>query len=58
MPRDNVRALMWYDLVVSRATDAEISGTAAKLRDELAAKMTPAQTAEAQRMAREWVPKK
>jgi len=28
-----------------------------KLRDALAAKMTPAQIAEAQRMAREWKPK-
>jgi hypothetical protein len=30
---------------------------AAKNRDKVAAKMTPAQIAEAQRMAREWVPK-
>jgi uncharacterized protein len=57
VPQDNVRALMWFDLAVSGASDAEISGMAAKFRDELTAKMTPAQIAEAQRLAREWVPK-
>jgi hypothetical protein len=31
---------------------------AVKARDDVAAKMTPAQIAEAQRMAGEWVPKK
>jgi hypothetical protein len=30
----------------------------AKQRDEVSAKMTPAQITEAQRMAREWKPKK
>jgi hypothetical protein len=39
-------------------TDAATSDKAAALRDELAAEMTPAQIAEAQRMAREWKPTK
>jgi hypothetical protein len=33
-------------------------GDVGKLRDELTAKMTPEQVAEAQRLAREWKPTK
>ncbi len=46
---------MWFNLSASRATEAEGRDSAAKNRDELAAKMTPARIAEAQRMAREWM---
>ena len=51
VPQDYVRAHMWYNLAASH-------GSSAKDRDDIAAKMTPAQIAEAQRMASEWVPKK
>jgi TPR repeat protein len=51
VPQDYVRAHMWYNLATSR-------GFGAGSRDAIAAKMTPAQIAEAQRMAREWKPTK
>jgi uncharacterized protein len=56
-PQDYVIAYMWADLAASGATDAMIGDIAAKDRDTVAAKMTSAQIAEAQRMAREWKPK-
>jgi uncharacterized protein len=49
VPKDDVAALMWYDL-----SAAQSFNTAVKDRDELTAKMTPEQIAEAQRMSREW----
>jgi uncharacterized protein len=53
VPQDYVSALMWYSLAAAKGlTDA------AKERDVVAAQMTPAQIAEAQRMAREWKPHK
>jgi S1-C subfamily serine protease len=51
VPQDYVRAHMWANLAASRG-----SARAAKLRDELAAKMTPDQIAEAQKAARQWHP--
>ena len=51
-----VQAHMWYNLAASDPQDAD--NTSAQMRDLLAAKMTPAQIAEAQRMAREWVPRR
>jgi uncharacterized protein len=48
---------MWFNLAASRAEDAETREQAAKNREILAAKMTPAQIAEAQRLASEWTPK-
>lgn len=56
VPQDYAQAYMWFSLA-SRATNSEIRMQGTKNRDELAAKMTPAQIAEAQRMAREWVSK-
>ena len=55
--QDYVQAHMWFNLSASRATDVQIRDLAAKQRDQLAAKMTPDQIAEAQRLAREWKPK-
>ena len=55
--QDFVRADMWFNLAVSRAEDAETREQAAKNREILAAKMTSAQIAEAQRLASEWSPK-
>jgi uncharacterized protein len=52
VPQDYVLAHMWYDLASAQG-DAQ----AGKWLDELAAKMTAAQIAEAQRLAREFKPK-
>ena len=56
VPRDYVRAHMWLQLAVSRypATEAVERERAAENLELLGSKMTPAQIAEAQRMAREW----
>jgi uncharacterized protein len=64
VPQDYVRAHMWLNLAVSQLDDAtrqmpvkERGGMrqgAVKERDDVAAKMTPAQIADAQRLAREW----
>jgi len=51
--QDYVQAHMWYNLA---ATQGE--KRARKFRDLLAEKMTPDQIAEAQRLAREWKPKR
>ena len=49
VPQDYVQAHMWFNLAVAAA------GNSAMARD-IAAKMTPAQIAEAQKLAREWKP--
>ena len=54
VPKDPVLARMWLNLAISRAPTLSM---AVKLRDELAAKMTPAQIAEAERLAQQWEPK-
>ena len=51
--QDYVLAHMWYNLAASRSTGEERKKSA-DLRDALARLMTPAQIAEAQRLAREW----
>ena len=45
---------MWFNLATARAT-GEIQKRAAMNRDALAQLMTPAQLAEAQKLAREWL---
>ena len=50
--QDYVQAHMWYNLAVSKGHE-----NATKNRDNVAEKMTPAQIAEAQRLAREWRPR-
>jgi TPR repeat protein len=52
VPQDYVQAHMWYNLAAAGSAD-QLRDQAAQFRDELAAKMTPAQIAEAQKMARE-----
>ena len=52
MSQDYGQAQMWYSLCA-----AQDSAGAAKARDLVAAKMTPAPLAEAQKLAREWKPK-
>lgn len=54
VPKDHVRAHMWFHILASRLPGAERRGYA-KARDDLAARMTPEQVAEAERLAREWV---
>ena len=60
VPKDYVMAHLWFNLAAwrfpeSKSKDREDAET---LRDLVASKMTPAQIAEAQRLAREWRPKK
>jgi uncharacterized protein len=54
VPQNYEQAYIWFDLAASREGEAT---TPSKNRDDVAAKMTPAQIAAAQRMAREWKPK-
>jgi TPR repeat protein len=54
VPQDFVRAHMWFNLVAAK--NSSLRESAARNRDQLAEKMTPAQIAEAQRLAREWKP--
>jgi hypothetical protein len=58
VPQDYVQAHKWYNLAASgfsAASDGR-GKDAAAARDAVAAKMTPAQIAEAQKLAREWKP--
>ena len=59
VPHDYVQALKWYSLAASRmgTTQQETAGAISRISNALAAKMTPAQIAEAQKLAREWKPK-
>jgi hypothetical protein len=60
VPQDYVLAHMWLNLASSRysASEKERREKAEKNRDIAATKMTPAQVAKAQKLAREWKPKK
>src|SRR5512141_2926323 len=60
VPQDYVLAHMWFNLAASRYPASEIDARKKAIhnRDLVASKMTPAQIAEAQRLAREWKPKK
>jgi uncharacterized protein len=53
VPQDYVEAHKWYNLAAVEGTE-----NASKFRDIIAKKMTPEQIAEAQKLAREWRPKK
>ena len=58
--RDRVVAHKWLNLAANRypASEENWRNKTSTLREAIAALMTPAQIAEAQRMAREWKPKK
>ena len=56
VPQDYVQAHMWFNVAASRAKDAELRNKMTEFRDLTAARMTPAQIAEAQKMASEWKP--
>jgi hypothetical protein len=49
----------WYSLAISRysASEEQQRAKAVEKRDLVAARMTPAQIAEAQKLAREWKPR-
>ena len=53
--QDYIQAHMWFNLSASRAS-VEDRKVYSDSRDRMAAKMTTAQIAEAQRLAREWKP--
>ena len=55
VPQDDVEAHMWLNLATAHAS-AEERDEYVKERDDVAARMTPEQIAEAQRRAREWTP--
>jgi TPR repeat protein len=52
VPQDYVQAYMWFNLAAAQGTRG-----AAEWRERLATRMTPAQIAEAQKLASEWKPK-
>jgi uncharacterized protein len=54
VPQDYVEAHKWYNLAASRVKYADMRTDLVKRRDDLALKMTSAQIAEAQKLAREW----
>ncbi len=58
IPQDYAQAHMWYNLAASRHPPGEDRDRAVKNRDIVAKRMTPAQIAEAEKLAREWRPKK
>jgi len=52
VPKDYVQAHMWFNLAASNAHDKAVED-----RDRVAARMTPVQIAEAQRLSLVWRPK-
>jgi TPR repeat protein len=56
VPQDYVQAHMWFNLAASRHSAGPDYDQAVKDRDKVAAKMTPAQIAEAPKLTREWQP--
>ncbi len=54
--QDYIQAHMWLNLAAGRLPPGLLRDTAAGSRDTIAKRMTPAQVAEAQRLAREWKP--
>ena len=58
VPRDYILAYMWYDIAASNYSEAKDREGAVRNRDAIGSTMTPAQVEQAQKMAREWKPKK
>jgi TPR repeat protein len=54
LPQDFVEAHKWYNLAASHVKYADMRSDLIKRRDDLAAKMTAAQIADAQKLARDW----
>ena len=55
VPQDDKQAYTWLYLATPNLA-GELQEMAAKVRDEVAAMLTPEQIADAQRLAREWKP--
>ena len=59
LPEDDVAAYMWLNLAAAAEhTDSEVREDAFKLRESIRRFLRPTQIAEAQRLTREWKPKK
>jgi TPR repeat protein len=56
MPKDFVQAYKWFNLAAASADKTTQRDVAMKYRNLVAAQMTAAQVAEAQKLAREWKP--
>ncbi len=56
--QDDAQAHIWFNLAASRYPPGEDRDHSVKNRDIVAKRMTPAQISEAQKLAREWKPKK
>jgi len=54
VPPDYVEAHKWYGLAIERTTDGKNRKRLSKSRENVAVKLTPAEIAEAQKLAREW----
>jgi TPR repeat protein len=54
VPQDYVQAHKWFNLAGATTADPAQRDLAVKARDSLAARMTPDQIADAQKLAREW----
>ncbi len=58
VPQDYAQAHMWYNLAASKFRPGKDRDRAVKNRDFVAKMLTPAQISEAEKLAREWRPKK
>jgi TPR repeat protein len=59
VPYDKVQAYKWFTLAASSPISGpQVRDSAVRVRDLVAAKMTPAQIAEAQQLVRDWKPTK
>ncbi|MGH6920707.1 MAG: trypsin-like peptidase domain-containing protein, partial [Geminicoccaceae bacterium] len=56
IPQDDLLAYMWLNLAAARSPQGEQRKLSAQLRDEVAARLTPAQRARGQELARNWQP--
>jgi len=54
VPQDDVEAYKWFTLAAATYTEKQFRDGAVQARDRVAARMTPALIAEAQKLAREW----
>jgi TPR repeat protein len=57
VPQNYIQAHMWFNVAVANTAEKVTLDEAARNRDALAARMTPEQIAEAQRLAADWKPK-
>ncbi len=58
VPQDYVQAHMWFNIAASSFPPGKGGDEAVKNRDIVAKRMPPAQISEAEKLAREWRPKK